>query len=265
MHSNSIKNLIFGSKRKYSINDDFLSNISEYKEDEAYFLGWMYSDGYLSLKYNKLVKFSLAEKDMEVLKSLKNIIQFEGPINIAYRKPSSILNGPVKKYQDRAYIQFTGPKIIPKLIELGMDTRKSTETGFPFYFKKEYWNHFILALFEGDGSFSFCNKTGKSETNLVINPILAKDIEKIFLEELGIQCHYAKKVYGNGAVTLRFCGNKQMLKFFIWLYRDNKYKLNRKFQVFKKIIDYVSSVTNTNPSTKEFLDDAISTYNLYNV
>lgn len=266
MHPNSVKNLIFGSERKYKPNDEFLSNIEDYKENEAYFLGWMMSDGSLiNTDKKKLVKFSIAERDIEVLKSLKEICGFDGPINIAYRKPESIFGKPIKKYQDRVYIQFTSPKIIPRLAELGLDKRKSTETGFPFYLKKEYWNHFILGLFEGDGTFSFCASTGKSETNLVVNPILAKDLEKIFLEELGIQCHYANKVYANGAVVLRFCGNRQMLKFFIYLYKNNKYKLNRKFQVFKKIIDYVDATNNTNPLTKEFLDDAILTYNLYNV
>ena len=99
-------------------------------------------------------------------------------------------------------------------------------------------HYFILGLFEGDGTFSFCKKTGKSETNLTCNPIIAKDLEIFFKEKLGIQVHYSKRKMGNGAVTLRFCGNEKMLKFFRYLYKNNKYKLTRKFNKFIEIYEY---------------------------
>lgn len=266
IHPNSLKNLKLGSKRKYNINDNFLSNESEYKEDEAYFLGWMYSDGNLMNRYKqRYAKFAIAERDIEILEILKKITSFDGPINKIYRKPESIFGKPIKKYQDRVQIVLHSPKLIPKLSELKLDKRKSTETGFPFYLKKEYWNHFILGLFEGDGAFSFCESTGKSELNLVVNPVLAKDIEKILLQELHIQVYYANKKFENGAVILRFAGNRNMLKFFIWLYKNNKYKLNRKFQVFKKIIDYIDSLKTNRSVAKQFIEESRFIYNKYNV
>ena len=117
--------------RKYALNDYFLENKEEYNENHAYFLGWAFSDGYVHSSEKtgaKYYKLSIAEKDKEILYHIKEIINFQGNVKIQYRKPSSILGQKEKKHQDRAYLLLSSKQLIPKMIELGLDKKKSTST-----------------------------------------------------------------------------------------------------------------------------------------
>lgn len=224
----------------YTCNDRFLDG--RIRKDAAYWLGWMFADGYLNTKNNS-VRFSIADSDREVLHELKRIMGFRGEVKTQYRKPSSVMGQPVKKHQDRACIQVFSGRISAKLQKLGLDQRKSVSTGFPFYLDKAQWKRFMLGLYEGDGTFSFSEKNHKAETNIVVNPVIAKDLEGILKDELNIECHYAKRgAFANGAVTLRFCGNSQVLRFFSWLYEDNTFRLTRKYNVFKRLLQHKQSV-----------------------
>lgn len=220
--------------RDYKVNDHFFDDPLTFGIEHAYFLGWLFSDGNLS-KSTHAITFSLAEQDRSAVETLASIIGFTGPIRSQYRPPSSVMGQPIRKHQDRAIITVNSERLWSRLTLLEMDCRKSVSTGFPYYLKENLWNQFLLGVFEGDGTFSF-GINGKAESNLVVNPVMANDIEKILFEKLQIVCTRAKRTFNNGSVTLRICGNNAMLRFLTWLYRGNVYRLQRKCDVFKRLV-----------------------------
>ena len=65
-----------GNKRTYQVNDNFFSNLSE---KSAYWLGFIYADGYIS-KTENCIRITLSDKDEKHLLKFKEDIESESPI-----------------------------------------------------------------------------------------------------------------------------------------------------------------------------------------
>lgn len=67
----------------YSVKEDIFQNIDT--EEKAWVLGFIYADGYIDSSKTKL-KFTLAEKDRDVLEKIKSVLRSNSPIKRKERK-----------------------------------------------------------------------------------------------------------------------------------------------------------------------------------
>lgn len=131
-------------KNKFVYNTDYFKLINT--SEKAYWLGFLYADGYIDAPDNKLV-VELKYDDRFHLDRLINILS----PGKKWKTKTVIKNG--KKYKS-AFVYFNSPEIIKNLINLGCTGKKSLTLSFPsdsFLPKKFIW-HFIRGYFDGDGS-----------------------------------------------------------------------------------------------------------------
>ena len=106
-------------------------------EEKAYWLGFLYADGYVSGKTNH-IELALATKDKLHVQKFANFINFQGTIN------SNAI---------RTRISFQNKKMKEDLINLGCVPNKSLIIKFPQknVLPKELIKHFVRGYIDGDG------------------------------------------------------------------------------------------------------------------
>ena len=204
--------------RKYVFDDDYFNLIDS--QEKAYWLGFLYADGYI-LKKSNIFGCGLQEKDVNHLKKFLNAIN----INKNPLRYESTTN---------SYAFVLSSKIlVEKLREYGFTNHKSYDdtdlvfTQIPDMYKK----FFILGLWDGDGYVSI-SKEGKNLTGVVSNN------ETLLLSI----CQYVNHVFGedfikvtkhDGYPRIRLSTNKAY-NFLLWLYDNANVYLDRKHEIFLK-------------------------------
>jgi hypothetical protein len=245
-------------KLKYELNQSFFDSPENWTENQAYWFGWMYSDGSNNLKNNS-ISIKLQESDKEVLEKLKTLIGYSGPLNFIYRNPSSILGGPTKKYQNRYCLTIYCKKLSSQLEKLGMVSGKAEKSPFPSFLKDELRPAFIRGVFEGDGTFSI-SKWNKFESNLVGSDVFLDEIEN-FLKKADISCYRVDPKFNNKCKILRFCGNNTGLRFFNLIYKNHKgLFLKRKYEKFIQLFEIRKNLK-SNKKQIAALEETLKTIN----
>lgn len=223
---NNIKNK---TSKLYSYNYDFFENIDS--EEKSYWLGFLYADGYVRKRnISSELRLKLSIKDIDHLYLFKNILKSTSPIRIN---------------NDQAVIYICGKKIVDDLINNGCFQNKSSSITFP-ELDKNLIRHFIRGYFDGDGSIKFTDKKNPS-LNIVSGSF-------IFLEEIkktiSISCNIRNPkifVSSNGNYGNIFWNSiPDIVSIYFYLYKNSNVYLNRKKQIFLKIIKYIETKEKTN-------------------
>ena len=111
-------------------------------EEKAYWLGFLYADGSVGSKEDK-IELGLAEKDLKHIEKFKTFMNINN--KISYREKT-------KSYR----MSFRSAKCKQDLIDKGCIPKKSLILDFPNenQVPKELQRHFIRGYFDGDGSIS---------------------------------------------------------------------------------------------------------------
>lgn len=141
--------------KKYFFNEEYFDIID--KQDKAYWLGFLYADGYLIGK--NAIGCSLNKKDKTHLELFLNEINVnENPLR--YEKSTNSYN-----------FRLTSQHMYDKLVEYGFSTEKSYDiTDKPFkVIPDALKKYFVLGFFDGDGYVSLssenCNLVGVVTNN----------------------------------------------------------------------------------------------------
>lgn len=131
------------AKRKYSLNEDFFETIDS--EEKAYFLGFMYSDGWIS---KNVMGIELSEQDLHILESFRKCLVTEKPL--IFRKARK------ESHQNQYTFKVSSDKIVNDLKKIGVVENKTHLLKFNIdYFKnKDIIRHFIRGVFDGDGTIN---------------------------------------------------------------------------------------------------------------
>ena len=210
-------------QRKYPIVEDFFDNIDT--EEKAYFLGFLYADGYNNTDRNS-VNLSLKEDDKEILEILNNLLQPNKPLQYVEIKDTNSSN----QYR----LVIANKHISQKLVELGCVKAKNHTLTFPTEEQVPSCliRHFVRGYFDGDGSVSgdkqkqFCF-VGTMDFLLPLQQILIKELN--FSKTKLDRRH---KDRDNNIRSLRYCGVNQCITFRDWLYKDATIYLERKKKIF---------------------------------
>lgn len=226
--------------RKFILNQNYFDNIDT--EDKAYFLGLLFADGtnyYNNLK--KKVVIDLQEEDKEILVKFSHFLYNDEFI-------SSVKGRNGHKNQSRLAIH--GKYISTKLHELGCVSNKSLVLKFPeTILNLELQRHFIRGYFDGDGSISKSNRVSNNKiiddyhASIVSTNNFCQEVIKIVNNNIDI--HFTDRIttpnsQNNITHTISIRGNFQILKFMDWLYQDATIYMQRKYNKYLDLKNYVN-------------------------
>ena len=218
------------TSRKYTHTYDFFEKIDN--EEKAYWLGFLYADGYITRGNKTGVKLGI--KDLEHLEKFRNSLKITNPIEIG--KVNSF--GTVVEY---CRVILTSEKTFNDLSDKGCVKNKSLILNFPTeeILPKELVNHFIRGYFDGDGSiytskgrnFPSISFTGTKEflEGIVNNSNLPKHyLEKNIFKE--------KRREGN-IYNLKLWKREDTKQFIDFMYSNSTIYLDRKYERAKTMIE----------------------------
>ena len=128
----------------YTINENCFANIDN--PDSAYWLGVMYSDGFITKtnQYTNYFGITVHEKDSEWLERFKEFLQYNGKVRHYIAKTTYKENTPIAK------LLIGNNKIVADLEKLGVVEHKTFKLSqLP---QTNYMDDFIRGYIDGDGS-----------------------------------------------------------------------------------------------------------------
>lgn len=213
------------NSRKYALDETFFHEIDT--ERKAYWLGFIYADGYVSRgKTNqKCVGIALKSKERPHLEQFRRDIQATYPIG-TYTTDSYGMD------VEYVRILMTSTQMFDDLVSKGVLEHKSLILTFPnaTVVPPALLHHFIRGYFDGDGSFARSKKDKEIYTVKILGT-------KEFLNELSSKMGFPnrtlrkrhKKSHKNNW-TLEIGGRKQVVAVGDYMYRDATMFMKRKWQ-----------------------------------
>lgn len=202
-------------------------------EEKAYWLGFIYADGYIS---NGEFGVHLSIKDEEHIKKLKSFLEFTG--NIRYKKSTQSCG-----------IAFRNKKIIGDLKKLGVVERKSKVLTFPTEAQVPQYliRHFIRGYVDGDGYVGF-NKNGLCRLSILGTESMLDGI----IKAMGFKKLKIRKANKNGCDEVKEIewGGLYVFDYLSQLYNDSTIFLDRKQSKIKESINVRNEFLNISEQTK---------------
>ena len=172
--------------KDYYFDKNYFSKIDS--GDKAYFLGWIFTDGYLNpAKSEGYGSIILNITDLEVLESFKTYTKSDAPIHerdlTYYEKKYSF-----KKHLKKSYsFSLTNPKTWKDCLNIGLTPRKTFTVKFPNKIPTIYLKDFLRGVFEGDGSVSYSDKRQAKHVMIYCaNKKFLTDIQEKILQHVDI-------------------------------------------------------------------------------
>ena len=209
---------------KYSVNEKFFNSIDS--EEKAYWLGFLYADGYVIDKKHKFYS-GLGIKDLDHLVKYNKSIESNYPIK---RKES-------KKY-NYFYVEITNMKYTQNLVDRGCVPIKTHKIEFPLL-EKKLIRHFIRGFFDGDGSISCTQNIAQFSICCAVEDFLKKLVDEMSKD---ISLNRTLKLYRrkNGLFIFINTSLDDIVKIGSYLYDDSYLYLDRK----KEYFDYIKNNKN---------------------
>lgn len=221
----------FKEMSKYKVNHDSFNVISN--EEQAYWLGFMYADGFIS---NDYVGLSLAKIDIPHIEKFKIFLKSNHNIKVYKTKIDKLVK--TENYYGR--ILFKSPTMVKDLIKLGCVENKTFELQFPSdkIVPRALRKHFIRGYFDGDGSLVLSKGSinfkilGTSEFLTGIISTLNECIEDYDFKE---KLYRTSDDIEKNNFYLSYGGRIKTKKVMDWLYQDSTIYLDRKYDKYLKL------------------------------
>lgn len=222
-------------KRKHKFNKYYFESINN--NNKAYVLGLLYADGFNNVERGQ-IKLALQERDKHILEDINK--ELESNIELRYRITNNI------NAQNCYELLICSRDMSNDLKELGCTQNKSLTLKLP---KPEqvplkFIPSFIRGYFDGDGSFWYNNvkyiKKNKevslylsSQVSFVGSIFFANEFKILLKNILDINLVICQRKHGHkNIVEFSVGGNKQVLGFMNWIYKDSILHLNRKYNKY---------------------------------
>ena len=242
------------SKKIYDYDENYFSKINT--PDKAYWLGFVYADGFISKREQGSPVFGIGLGEPEPLEKIKKAMKSNKKIEV-YKKT----NG----YSDKSMtyrLAFCSKQLVEDLEKWGCVENKTFKLKFPDFLNEDLVHHFIRGYFDGDGSvFLHIQKTNNKEYVMLGSQFTGI---KSFLEEMikhfdflnkDEKCLYQDKRKETDCWTIHLNSNIRALKLYHYMYKDcpEDICLSRKRKKFEDFIeDRGSTTTIANPTNAEY-------------
>lgn len=205
---------------KYTCDSNYFEKID--REDKAYWLGFIYADGYITKRGDggsPRLGIAISEKDKKHLEYFRYCIKTNAPIN-TYTQKGGYGNNTVY-----CRIIISDPKIVNDLIDKGCYYNKTNIVKFPTreQVPEDMIKHFIRGYFDGDGSI-YENKTGFGfsfcGTDDLLNGIIDELIKNGITDR---RAKLEKRKPGQIVSSFSYGGNQITARFGEYLYSDDDF------------------------------------------
>lgn len=221
--------------RKYNCDEKFFDTIDT--EEKAYWLGFLYADGYVSSAnaYSHYIGLSISNKDHNHLEKFKTSLKANHPIH-TYK----VSNGynPNSEY---CRLLIASKQLYSDAIKQGILEHK-TDILKPPNIEESLVKHFIRGYFDGDGCIAH-NTKRNDYTIKILGTKELLDFIKQFVEDNNIAKinRYYKRHSDDIVQCLEIGGNFQALKFCDIIYSDSTIWLDRKHERYISLKKLVAS------------------------
>lgn len=221
-----LKNNNLWTGHKYLLkyfNEFFFDNIDT--EEKAYWLGFIYADGYLANP--STIGIEIKANDKEHLEKFRRALQSEHEIKIYYKNSTF---GP----QNNARFAFSSKHMFNILLSYYKSVHKTFEGELPKLKNASLIRHLIRGFFDGDGSLTGIPKNNEYVFRPSISFIGTKEtleyIEKLSGFHWNWSQRFPEKKTNNYQINVGRV--KDSLTFLHWMYDDSTIYLDRKYQRF---------------------------------
>ena len=231
------KNNISLRNSRFNFNQDYFEIIDT--EHKAYWLGFMYADGYVNSKVNT-VSLRIKKDDDYILKQFAKDLDSNIPIKY-YSSTHKLPSSDKIHTLNYASITICNKKIKKDLIKQGCFDNKTLILNFPFHIPNHLYKDFIRGYMDGDGCITYCGKQkcGIQEFKVSFcgTQEMLNGIQKIFdyNKKLGKRWNNNKNNY-----TLDISGNRQVYNFLTTLYDNATIYLERKYERYLELKNILS-------------------------
>jgi hypothetical protein len=201
--------------RKYKLNEYFFHEINE---KSAYWLGFLYADGYVRMKNGKSgeLKLKLKDTDKSHIELFLKHISCQKPIKCGIDKKSKFCS-----------ITVYSNVLVNKLFELGCVNNKTQKIRLP-NLSDVMMPHFIRGYFDGDGSIS---KVKNRPNSFVVSICSNKEFNNDILNFFG----YGKKFEFENYSVIKINKFVEITNFKNYIYSNAQTLLERKLKKFKQM------------------------------
>lgn len=231
------------SRKSYKYNESYFEIIDT--PEKAYWLGFIYADGFITRKTNGSAVFGLTLAEEEPLIKLNQCLESDKPIG-KYKKVNGYNPNSVE-YK----LAFCSDKMVSDLEKHGCVERKTFKLKFP-NLDSGLISHFIRGYFDGDGSV-FLHIQKANNTEYIMLGVTICGI-KSFLDDLSKHIGFENYIYKDkrketDCYSIKLASNIGCLKLYHYLYSNaNNMYLTRKKNKFDNFIkDRGSTTTISNP------------------
>ena len=228
------------SKKIYEYNENYFNTIDT--PDKAYWLGFIYADGYITKSTHGSNVFGITLAEIEPLKKLNKCMESNMRIR-PYTK-----TGGFKTESTEYKLTFCNDKVVSDLEKWGCVENKTFKLKFPEFLDKDLIPHFVRGYFDGDGSvFLYVQKT---KTKDYVNLGITICGTESYLKEFAKACNlpenvvYKDKRKDTDCWSIKLVSNLRCLTFYHFMYNDaGKLCLQRKRDKFEDFIKERGSTT----------------------
>lgn len=210
--------------KKHSLNNQIIDYFDVIDSHEkAYFLGLLYSDGYIcSSNYptSKQMGIALQLQDDYIIKRLHSVLNLKTTLNV---------------YKNSIKLVVTNKHLYDSLTKLGLSEDKSHKDFELPSIDSKFMNSFLLGYFDGDGCITI-KSTGYVTITICGNSKKFFERLQTYLKknEIETTIRVEKRKY-NPLYILYFKGHQNHLKLKELMYKNSPIYLKRKHDKFMKI------------------------------
>lgn len=215
------------NSRKYHCNEHYFDEIDS--PEKAYWLGFIYADGYISFPdYSFLLGIGLAKQDEEHLIKFKNAINSNHKIN-TYKSHG---------YANTMYSRITirSDHMCKQLMQKGVVLHKTNILKFPYNIvPDDLMSHFIRGYFDGDGCLTYHIKKGTNRTVFSIKIVGTKEVLEGINKYIPINKTFnltKRRKNNTNNYNLEIGGNKQVGVVLDYMYKNSTVHLDRKYEKY---------------------------------
>lgn len=199
-------------------------------EEKAYWLGFLYADGYID-EVHSSVRVALKEEDYNHLIKMQKFFKTDTPLKYDNKRKCYIFN-------------IFSSKIVKDLVKLGCYQAKSLTLSFPSndIVPSKYKHHFMRGYFDGDGCITHIKPNSKARNYkyqpsfyLLGTPKFIDEYEKQLLIVIGRERpnkRIKKEIWSENTNAIQYGGTNLVPKIFNFLYKDANIYLERKLKKF---------------------------------
>lgn len=222
-------------KTRYSCDETYFDVIDD--EHKAYWLGFLFADGYILSKRNRegygnesqSFGFSISIKDSEIFVKFKEDLKSNHPVNIYG-------GGAYKPDSKTGRILITSQRMVDSLKKWGMTENKTLILKMP-NISKELYPHFIRGYSDGDGSIIISHlKSGatKYAWNITSTKEMCLSILS-FLGKTNLKLYQRWPERNVNNWTIKISGNQQVPQLLEKIYSGATIYLERKFKKYAEM------------------------------